>query len=77
MPSLETVAHRVIWSVVLLLAILAARRNFGAFRAGLNRRTLLIFSASAVLLAINWLVYVFAVTTVTCRDRWVILSTRW
>ena len=62
-PALETVAHRVIWSVVLLVAILAIRRNFGAFRASLNRRTLLIFSVSAALLGVNWLVYVFAVTS--------------
>jgi chloramphenicol-sensitive protein RarD len=62
-PALETVAHRVIWSVLLLVAILALRRNFGAFRASLNRRTVLIFSASAALLAVNWLVYVYAVTS--------------
>jgi chloramphenicol-sensitive protein RarD len=53
----------VIWSVLLLVAILAVRRNFGAFRASLNRRTLLIFSGSAALLAVNWLVYVYGVTS--------------
>lgn len=62
-PALETTVHRVIWSLLLLLAILAIRRNFGVFRASLNRRTLLIFSASATLLAVNWLVYVYGVTS--------------
>ncbi len=62
-PALETTAHRVVWSVLLLMVILAVRQNFGAFRASLNRRTVLIFSGSAALLAVNWLVYVYGVTS--------------
>ena len=62
-PALETTAHRVFWSVLLLAAILAVRQNFGAFRASLNRRTILIFCGSAALLAVNWLVYVYGVTS--------------
>jgi len=62
-PALETTAHRVIWSVLLLVVILVVRRDFGAFRASLNRRTLLIFGGSAALLAVNWLIYVYGVTS--------------
>ena len=62
-PALETTAHRVVWSVLLLVVILVVRRDFGAFRASLNRRTLLIFGGSAALLAVNWLIYVYGVTS--------------
>jgi len=62
-PALQTTAHRVTWSFLLLAAILLARKEFGALRARLNRRTLLIYLGAAVLLATNWLVYVYGVTS--------------
>lgn len=59
----ETVAHRIVWSVGLLLALLLALgkvRTLGAiFR---DRRTLLALTASAALIGVNWLVYIWAVT---------------
>ena len=58
----EIVTQRVIWSVVLILALLAARRGLPPFVAALrNRKLLLPLMASAVMIAINWLVYVWAV----------------
>ncbi len=61
-PPVETVAHRVLWSVILLLAIVAAR---GGLRSliGLARRPGLIaaLTLSAVLIFANWLVYIWAV----------------
>lgn len=61
--AVETVAHRIVWSVgllFLLLLVLGKVRNLGAiFR---NRRTLLALTASATLIGINWLVYIYAVT---------------
>lgn len=61
--AVETVAHRITWSVGLLLALLLLLgkvRNLGAiFR---NRRTLLALTASAALIGGNWLVYIWAVT---------------
>ncbi len=62
-PSIQTTAHRVTWSFLFLIAVVLARREWGAFRASLNKRTVLIFLAAAVLLAVNWLTYVFAVTS--------------
>ena len=61
-PPVETVAHRVLWSVLLLLAILAARRGLREWVGVLRRpRLLAALGASAVLIGVNWLVYIWAV----------------
>ncbi|MGP1282820.1 MAG: EamA family transporter RarD [Parasphingopyxis sp.] len=61
--AVETVAHRILWSVGLLLALLLALGKLGDLRATVrNRRTLLALTASAALIAVNWLVYIWAVT---------------
>jgi chloramphenicol-sensitive protein RarD len=58
----EIVAQRVLWSAVLVSAIVvAARRGADLRRAFADRRALLNLIASAGFIAINWLVYVWAV----------------
>ncbi|WP_062116967.1 EamA family transporter RarD [Sphingobium sp. MI1205] len=58
----EVVSQRIIWSLALILVLLAARRNLAALVATLrNRRLLLPLTLSALFIAINWLVYVWAV----------------
>nr|WP_322787658.1 EamA family transporter RarD [Sphingobium herbicidovorans] len=58
----EVVSQRIIWSLALILTLLAARRSLGALVATLrNRRLLLPLTLSALFIAINWLVYVWAV----------------
>jgi chloramphenicol-sensitive protein RarD len=61
-PPLELVAHRSAWSLVFLLGVLALLRRW-AWLAELRRqpRQLLLFGATALLLSVNWLVYVYAV----------------
>jgi chloramphenicol-sensitive protein RarD len=62
-PPTEVVAHRVVWSMVFLLAVLAARRQWAWLLPVLRQpRVLLAFAASALLLALNWGVYIWAVT---------------
>lgn len=60
--SMEVVASRILWSLLLLLVILALRGTLGAF-AGLIRqpRAMLTLTVTAGLIAINWLVYIWAV----------------
>ena len=59
----ETVAHRIVWSVGLLLILLAVLGKLGSLRATWrNRRTLVALTISAALIAVNWLVYIWAVT---------------
>jgi chloramphenicol-sensitive protein RarD len=61
-PALQLLSHRIVWSFLLLAPILLLRREFGAIGAALrNRRIFLISLAAALLLGVNWLVYVWAV----------------
>jgi chloramphenicol-sensitive protein RarD len=61
-PAIQLISHRIIWSFVLLALILFVTRQWKAFRAAARqRRVVLIYLASAVLLSINWLTYVWAV----------------
>jgi chloramphenicol-sensitive protein RarD len=61
-PAIQLISHRIIWSFVLLAIVLFVTRQWKAFRrAALTRRVLLIYLASAILLTINWLTYVWAV----------------
>ena len=60
----EIVAHRVLWSLVLLLAIIGIGRRFALFRTHLfSRATIIPLSATAALIAVNWMVYVLAVNS--------------
>jgi chloramphenicol-sensitive protein RarD len=61
-PALEIIAHRVIWAVPLLIAIMAFRRQMAEYWAALSQWALLRWMlASAVLISANWLLYVWAV----------------
>nr|WP_157175812.1 EamA family transporter RarD [Sphingomonas prati] len=61
-PPVQILAHRVLWSVLLLVVIVTVVRGWGAVRTACrSRRTLLLLCASAVLIAVNWLVYIWAV----------------
>ena len=62
-PALEVVLHRTLWSLVFLFAVLAVRRQWVWMRE-LRRqpRVLGAFALSALLLAANWLIYVWAVS---------------
>jgi chloramphenicol-sensitive protein RarD len=60
--ALEVVVHRSVWSLVFVFVLLAAWRRLGWLKAALSdRRTLTVFAASALLLGVNWGVYVWAV----------------
>lgn len=61
--ALETLAHRMIWSLVVIVGVLAWTRRFGSFRAVVrNRRQLLLLTAAAVLISLNWGGYIWGVT---------------
>jgi chloramphenicol-sensitive protein RarD len=62
-PALQVTAHRVSWSFILLAVILLIRREWGEFRQDASsRRTVLIYLVAAVMLAVNWLLYVWGVS---------------
>lgn len=58
----EVLAHRIVWSALLLLLVLAVPRRLGDLRR-LPRRTWLQLLGAAVLISVNWGTYIFAVTT--------------
>jgi len=59
---LELITHRIAWSMVFLLGIVALQRGFGELRAVFrNGRLLGLNLLSSVLLATNWTIYVWAV----------------
>jgi chloramphenicol-sensitive protein RarD len=61
-PALEILCHRMTWSLFVTLGIILFARRTAEFRHALaNRRNLGIFGASALLLAVNWLIYIWAV----------------
>ena len=60
-PALQILAHRVLWSLVLLAIVVAMLRRTAAIRAAAQGRTLGLLCLSAALIAINWLVYIWAV----------------
>ena len=61
--ALETLAHRMIWSLVVVAGVLLWTRKLGSFRAVLrDRRKLLLLTAAAVLISANWGAYIWGVT---------------
>ena len=54
-------AHRIIWSLPTGLILLALAGQLPALKAALNIKTALWLSLSSLLIAVNWLVYIWAV----------------
>ena len=63
-PSLEILAHRMVWSVLFLMGLLAAQKRLGEFRDLLKTpKYILMLLGTAVLLGVNWFVYIYGVNT--------------
>ncbi len=56
----EILAHRVVWSLLFMAVVLTVSHRWAALRR-LPRRTWAQVAAAAVLIAVNWGVYIFAV----------------
>lgn len=60
----DIVAHRIVWSVPVLAALLTATGTWGEVREALsNRRAMTLLSMTALLIGVNWLLYVYAVNS--------------
>ena len=56
---LEILIHRILWSLVVVLALLALPRQWQWLAEGLARPAILrTFVVTGILLAVNWLVYI-------------------
>lgn len=63
-PALQVVGHRIVWSLITLLIVLMIIRQWKEFRKNaLDLRTLKIYTVAALLVGVNWLVYVWSVNS--------------
>lgn len=63
MPAAEVVAHRVLWSLPISMAVLLVLRRTDALRQALrNPRMLAMGAVTAVLISVNWGIYVWAIS---------------
>lgn len=61
-PAQQILAHRIVWSLVFVGGMLTLRHNWAWLRPALRqRRIVLTFIASGVLLSINWYTYIWGV----------------
>ena len=60
-PALQILAHRFVWSVVLLSILLTVTREWSRFRAVITPKIILTYGIAACLLALNWYTYIWAV----------------
>lgn len=63
-PSLEILGHRIVWSVVFLMAIQIIRNRWDWIRTKLkDSKTRLTFIGTACVIGFNWFLYVWAVSS--------------
>lgn len=58
----EILAHRVVWTLLLMVVVLLVVRRIGDLRT-ITRRTWLLLALASVLISTNWLIYIWAVNT--------------
>ena len=63
-PPVEVLAQRIVWSLPLCFFIMAFRRQIADYLVALRDwRVLRMLLASALLIAVNWLVYIYSIFT--------------
>jgi chloramphenicol-sensitive protein RarD len=60
-PATQLIGHRILWSFLLLFVVILFSRQWDEFRKTINFKVIRVYSIAAVLIGINWLVYVWAV----------------
>ncbi len=61
--AVQVISHRIVWSCAFVLGVMAVRGELGLVRAALtNRGVVLRLAATATLITLNWVAYVFGVT---------------
>ncbi len=62
--GVEIVAHRIVWSLLFVALLLTAVRRWGLVRSAVvDRRTVLVLAGASVLIAANWLIFVYGVNS--------------
>ena len=61
-PAWDILAHRIFWSFLFLAAILTFNHRWGEFKVAFSsKRSIITIAAAAILISINWLVFIWAV----------------
>ena len=61
-PAIEILAHRMVWSLAFVAAILTFQKDWRWLGEVLrNRRVVVIYTLAAILLGLNWYIYIWAV----------------
>lgn len=62
MPAMEVLMHRVVWSAVILVGLIAGMRQWPKVVAAVcSRRVMLVLFAAGILLGANWLLFIWAI----------------
>ena len=62
-PAVQIMTHRVIWSFLFVFILVTLRKDWRQLRAALTKKTVLIYAIASVLLAANWLMYIWGVNS--------------
>lgn len=61
-PPLEVVSHRIVWSMLFLVLLVTVTRRWREIRAAIRTsKTILTLCGTTLLIAANWLVFIFAI----------------
>jgi chloramphenicol-sensitive protein RarD len=60
-PAIQLIGHRIAWSFLLLIMIILFTRQWADFRTTLNVKVLRLYTIAALLIGVNWFLYVWAV----------------
>ena len=63
-PAVDIVAHRIVWSLVALALLVTILGAWGEVQTAIRRRrTLALLMLSALLIGVNWLLYIYAINS--------------
>jgi chloramphenicol-sensitive protein RarD len=63
-PALQIMFHRVVWCFLFLAVVILVKKEWPNFKAEVqSKRVLAIYALAAILLATNWLVYIFGINS--------------
>ena len=63
-PPVDIVAHRIVWSLIVLAILVSVARAWGQIRSALrSRKTMALLFLTALLIGTNWLLYVYAINS--------------
>lgn len=60
-PAIQLIGHRIIWSFLLLIVVILFTKQWTEFRKTVNVKVFRIYTIAALLIGVNWFLYVWAV----------------